>query len=274
LLETGELPANLYGDQTRLEQALLNFAGNAIKFTEHGSVTLRAALVEETPEAALLRFEVQDSGIGIAPERLGKLFSSFEQADNTTARKYGGTGLGLAITKKLAQAMGGAVGASSAPAVGSCFWFTAWLRKGPSFVPDTQEASTGELVRQLLQTHGGKSVLLAEDDAFNREIGKILLEDVCLEVDLAEDGLQAVAMARERSYALILMDMQMPYLDGLDATRQIRKLPASAHMPIVAMTANAFSEDRAQCLDAGMDDFITKPVEPRVLYKTLLRWLV
>jgi PAS domain S-box-containing protein len=272
-LEVGVVPGNLYGDQTRLEQALLNYAGNAIKFTEHGTVALRVRTVDESQDAVSVRFEVQDSGIGIATENLSKLFSLFEQADSTTARRYGGTGLGLAITKKLAQAMGGDVGASSTPGVGSTFWFTTRLRKGPTFAAQVQEDTTEELVARLLRWHRGKNVLLAEDDEFNREIGRVLMQDCGIEVDLAENGLQALEMVRSRNYDLVLMDMQMPLMDGLEATRLIRLLPVCASVPIVAMTANAFSEQRDQCLAAGMNDFITKPVEPRVLYKSLLRLL-
>jgi PAS domain S-box-containing protein len=272
-LQTGTLPEHLYGDQTRLEQALVNYVGNALKFTEHGSVTLRCRTEYESHETAVVRFEVQDSGIGIAAEHLDKLFSVFEQADNSTARQYGGTGLGLAITKKLAQAMGGEVGVHSTPGQGSTFWFNAQFRKGPAFVLDMHELQPEALAQRLRQQHAGKRVLLAEDDAFNREIGLVMLEDTGLRVDLAEDGQQALEMARSQHYDLILMDMQMPRLDGLDATRQMRQLAQCASLPIVAMTANAFSDDRARCLEAGMNDFITKPVEPRLLYQTLLRWL-
>ncbi len=271
-IEGAAMPDPLYGDKTRLEQALLNYVGNAIKFTERGGIVLRTSVLTDSPTAALVLFEVQDTGIGIAPEHMGKLFSIFEQADNTMARKYGGTGLGLAITKKLAQAMGGDVGARSSPGVGSRFWFSAKLRKGPALLAQAQDESTEELVRQLL-LHSGKNVLLADDDVLNREIGSLLLQEVGLAVELAEDGQQALELARAQHHHLILMDMQMPLMDGLDSTRHIRRLPDYACVPIVAMTANAFAEDRDLCLAAGMDDFITKPVEPRVLYKALLRWL-
>jgi len=260
-------------ESTRLRQALLNFAGNAIKFTDAGSVTLRAMALADSEDSTLLRLEVQDTGPGIAIDQQHKLFEPFVQADSSTTRKYGGSGLGLAITRRLAQAMGGEVGLESAPGQGSRFWMTVRLKKGEATQPlPPMEAGTD--APALLRRHfAGQRVLLVDDDAFNREIGAILLQDVGLEVDLAEDGQQAVEMAGRAAYALILMDMQMPRLDGLEATRQIRCLPGLARTPIVAMTANAFKEDRLRCLQAGMDDYLTKPVDPGVLYAILLRHL-
>ena len=271
--DAGVFPGNLLGDPTRLQQALLNYAGNAIKFTVSGSVLIRVLVVEEDCDSALLRFEVVDTGIGIEPAVVSKLFAAFEQADSSTTRKYGGTGLGLTITGKLAELMGGAAGVISEPGAGSTFWFTARLAKGEAIAATDGYAAHGLAERLIQEKHCGKRVLLAEDEPINREITQMLLEDVGLLVELAEDGLQAFEMAGKTTYDLILMDMQMPRMDGLDATRAIRKQPYGQLVPILAMTANAFVEDKERCFESGMDDFITKPVEPDVLFSTLLRWL-
>ena len=262
----------LRGDPTRLQQALLNYAGNALKFTRSGRVVLRARIEAETDLDVTLRFEVEDTGIGIAPEIIPRLFSAFEQADNSTTRHYGGTGLGLAITRKIAETMGGRVGVDSRQGEGSRFWFTAVLRKAEGDVPPAG-SGIGEAGQQLRQAFAGSRILLVEDEPINREIAQVLLEEVGLVVDHAANGREAVTLAGCRPYALILMDMQMPELDGLEATRQIRRQPGGRSLPILAMTANAFAEDRAQCLAAGMNDFISKPVTPEVLNQTLLRWL-
>lgn len=272
-IEITSPPHHLRGDPTRLQQALLNYAANAVKFTEQGYITLRAREVAQTGETVTLRFEVEDTGIGIAPEIIPRLFGAFEQADNSTTRKYGGTGLGLAITKKIAEIMGGAAGVTSSEGKGSTFWFTAVLRKAEHIAEDEPEALVEEAAQSLERDHAGKRILVAEDEPINREIAQMLLKDVGLEVDLAEDGREAEEMAGSGDYALILMDMQMPVQDGLEATRRIRQLPGLKDIPILAMTANAFADDKARCLESGMNDFISKPVTPEVLYTTLLRWM-
>ena len=404
------------GDSTRVTQALLNLLINAVKFTEHGTIILRARRIEETESYIQIRFEVEDSGIGIAPEHLPRLFQPFEQADNSTTRRFGGTGLGLAITRNLASLMDGDTGVTSTPGVGSLFWMTARFGKsaaksGRYRIPelagkralvvddtpvtrlvqtqllretglDSEDVSSGtaaldaisaadhlekpfdlvlidllmpgmngfetlERMRKLplgvqplallvtasgdleilddsraagfvdtlfkplslaslhaalkkhlaallerekaIVTNANPTVadpkqvlqerfsdarlLLVEDDLLNQEVALIMLGEIGWMIDVADDGQKAVELAAANQYQMILMDMHMPVMDGLEATRKIRQLPHGRSVPIIAMTANAFTEDKNRCLDAGMNDFITKPVMPTVLYEKLLKLL-
>jgi len=274
-----DLPAELAhapfkGDPLRLGQILFNLVGNAIKFTLQGGVIVRARSVSESPEAVQVRFEISDTGIGIDGETRERLFQSFEQADNSMTRKYGGTGLGLAICKRLVQLMGGEIGVESTPGQGSTFWFVvSLLKRELGAMPPAPTAATLTAGQRLQTEYAGTRILLAEDEPITQEVSRGLLEDVGLVVDVAEDGQQVLALARSNRYALILMDMQMPYMNGVEATQAICADSLNQTTPILAMTANAFDEDRQICIAAGMKEHISKPVDPDKLYEALLKWL-
>jgi signal transduction histidine kinase/ActR/RegA family two-component response regulator len=271
----------LRGDALRIQQMLLNLVSNAIKFTDQGGVTLRADIREESASDVLLAIDVIDTGIGIAPEALERIFKPFEQADSSTTRQHGGTGLGLTICRQLVNLMGGDIAVTSALGQGSTFSLTLRLpREQPVAAPVTRAVgpaavlSAAETEQALRTRHAGVRVLLVEDDEINRIVALELLHEVLgWPVDIAENGAIAVDKAGQVDYDLILMDIQMPVMDGLKATHAIRQQARHRQTPILAMTANAFQDDRQRCMDAGMDDFVAKPVEPEVLFAVLLKWL-
>ncbi len=271
-LDTDSATLCLHGDRTRLRQALLNYAGNALKFTDKGGIVVRARLQEQKGAELLLRFEVTDTGIGISPHKIDCLFRPFTQLDASSTRRYGGTGLGLAITLRLAQMMGGDAGVESTFGEGSMFWFSVRLRRGSEQTAADARSSAQPVQAENLR-FDGSTLLLTEDNAVNREVALELLESVGFEVDLACDGLEAVERARTKVYDIVLMDMQMPVMDGANATRAIRAMPQWQQRPILALSANVFAEDKVACTEAGMNDFIAKPISPDMLFATLAKWL-
>ncbi|MNM72653.1 Aerobic respiration control sensor protein ArcB [compost metagenome] len=263
-----DLPQRWRGDPLRLEQILLNLASNAIKFSDHASIFVRVRHAEERGSHTLLRFEVQDRGIGMNQEEVAQLFRSFHQADPSTTRKYGGSGLGLVISKQLAELMGGKVGVYSQPGLGSTFWFTARLEKSAQASDD----GIAEVEPEVLDVIRGASILLVEDNIFSQQVGCELLEDAGATVCVAGNGREALALLARQRYDCVLMDVQMPEMDGFETTRHIRADPRLAGLLVIAMTANAGSEDRARCLEAGMDEFLTKPIAPNLLFHLLAKW--
>jgi PAS domain S-box-containing protein len=291
-----DVPDHLLGDPLRLSQMLLNYGNNAVKFTDAGEIEVRVSLLDDSDDAGvLLRFDVRDTGIGLTPEQISGLFQSFHQADGSTSRKYGGTGLGLSIVSRLARLMGGEVGVDSELGHGSTFWASARFGKGEhqpialqgptglhghgALVVDDSEsawvASAAVLApapaQAIPSVPFGATVLLVEDNEINQQVAAELLMGAGLKVDVASNGQAALDMVQQRHYDLVLMDLHMPVMDGLMATRAIRALPGLADLPVVAMTASAMAEDRKRCLDAGMNDFMAKPIEPENLVSVLLR---
>ena len=258
----------LLGDPLHLAQVVINLLVNAVKFTEHGRITFNVKIISEDSERVNLRFEVRDTGIGIDKTQQPKLFNAFEQAESSTTRKYGGTGLGLAISKKIVRKMDGEIGVDSEIGKGSLFWFTASFERGNA---DNFMREDGPTAKDSNPNRA--RILLVEDNEINQDIAKEILEDYGFIVEVANHGGEAVEKARHGRYNLILMDIQMPVMDGFEATRNIRKLPEFQSVPILAMTANVYEKDRINCKEAGMDDFIGKPFDPQELYNTILRWL-
>jgi PAS domain S-box-containing protein len=269
-------PTALIGDPGRLHQILMNLTHNALKFTRQGRIDLSVAVAEDRGDTVLLRFEVRDTGIGIAPDKHGEIFDAFVQADPSTTREYGGTGLGLAIARQLCEMMGGSIGLESTQGQGSLFWFTAVFH-----LPTADDAPAPDVAPTLPVRRAARfdaRVLLVEDTAVNRLVAVKLLERLGCSVETACDGQEAVERRRSGRYDILLMDCEMPLTDGFSATGAIRRGEAEdpafgGRVPIVALTANALSGDRERCLAAGMDDYIAKPFGMAALEEIMLRWL-
>lgn len=274
-IDSGNLPDRVNGDLTRLRQVLLNFAGNAVKFTERGSINISGEMITGDASGMLCRFTVTDTGIGIDPAQTDRLFNAFEQLDGSTTRHFGGTGLGLAIARRLAGLMGGEIGVESTPGVGSSFWVTARFAVDEGASEHIQPPAN--LPRQEPANSSNPDlrgrILLVDDEPINREIAEELLINAGHYVMCAENGLVAVNCFKASIFDLVLMDIQMPVLDGIAATREIRQLPGGASIPILALTANVFAADQKECLDAGMTDFLAKPVDPDALFAMLAKYL-
>jgi PAS domain S-box-containing protein len=270
-----DVPAQLVGDPLRLRQVLTNLVGNGVKFTERGEVALQVEAAELGERQVSLRFSVRDTGIGIAPGEIAKIFEPFTQADGSTTRRFGGSGLGLTICRQLVEMMGGKLTVESTPGQGSTFSFTVSFEGQPAVAPAPPSEATASALAAASARLRGARILVAEDNAINQEVARVLLESAGAIVAIADDGQQAVAAVAAAGvpFDAVLMDIQMPQLDGLAATRHIRADPARAALPIIAMTAHALPEEQAEVRAAGMNDHVSKPVEPAQLYLTLARWV-
>ena len=308
-LDAQGCPRRVRGDATRVSQVLINLLSNAVKFTDQGQVTLQVRTLRPTQDegpvsAHTLDIEVRDTGIGIPQDQLGRLFNAFVQADESTTRRYGGTGLGLAITRGLVERMGGQIGVNSVPGEGSTFWCT--LRLAAALAPDAEPSagvrptlaaggahgpvaqvqpvsaeaahapevsSPAEALALLRARHAGARILLADDNPVNRMLVDELLGMADIHPEVVQTGAQALERVGSRTFDLVLMDIHMPDMDGLAATRHIRALPGCAELPIIAMTASVLQEERDACLDAGMNAHLGKPLDTLQLFTTLLHWL-
>ena len=257
------VPAQVSGDAQRLRQIILNLAGNGVKFTETGSVRITVSKLRDEGDAVRFAFSVADTGIGISAEAQGRLFNEFTQGDSSIRRRFGGSGLGLAITRRLVEMMDGHISVESMPGSGSTFRFDLLLHRVDMPAPGGVEAAVAPLIINASEAAGGARILLAEDNDTNRFVATRMLERLGYQVVSVVDGGAAVEAVRSGGYDLVLMDMMMPEMDGITATRMIRALPSA--IPIVGLTANAARSDEAACLEAGMNAFVTKPVRSQDL---------
>ncbi|MDZ7720678.1 MAG: response regulator [Balneolaceae bacterium] len=264
------IPTHLVGDPVRIRQVLMNFGGNAVKFTEEGSVSFQLEILESTGDSFKLKFSVTDTGPGISKQQQEDIFKTFTQGDTSTTRKYGGTGLGLSISKQLVDLMGGELSLESEPGEGSTFWFTVSLKKAGN---QTSEESIEQTDSNISYFNSDKKqkILIAEDNQINQIVARKILEKEGFEVDIAETGKEAVEAAQTGDYSFVFMDIQMPEMDGYEATRTIRKMEEESgeHIPIIALTASAMEKDREKCLNVGMDEYLPKPIEKEELLRVL-----
>jgi CheY-like chemotaxis protein/anti-sigma regulatory factor (Ser/Thr protein kinase) len=273
-------PIRLVGDDVRLQQVLVNLLTNAVKFTKEGKVELQIDEIESNGQKITLQFSISDTGIGMTAKQMSAIFRPFMQADASTTRKFGGTGLGLTICKNIVEMMHGKIWVESTVSQGTTFYFTAEfdLPKSAGEQSSLMTASSGgaeNISRDVIippELHG-KRILLAEDNKINQMVASELLRMKGFDVDIAENGKVALDLLKYNTYAAVLMDIQMPEMDGLEAVNELRKNPKWANLPVIAMTAHAMSSDRSISLDAGMNDHNTKPIDPNQLYQTLIRWI-
>lgn len=263
------------GDSTRFIQIFLNLIGNAIKFTEEGQVKLTCIELNRSGDQVLLEFTISDTGIGMTSEQLSNLFQAFKQGDNQITRNWGGAGLGLVISKHLVELMGGNIRVSSQENIGSTFTFTVLLGVAAENSVELSQEKNLSLENSIssLESIKAARILVVEDNEMNRLVVQKMLEQVHLQVEIAENAQQALKMLKEKPYDGVLMDVQMPAMDGCQATRLLRQLPGCENLPVIAITASAMSNERTRCLEAGMNDFISKPIDSKTLFEALLKWI-